>query len=95
MKKNPDNQKVLGAPCSIHSYMNFNLAIKSTTHDARGFKDGYAFFDQSAGTKLSNKLLPTYSNSKDMTTSPLIAFPRFINEPLTSLSSLLNLKSSC
>jgi hypothetical protein len=74
--------------------MNLSLAMKSFTHEAKGLREGYAFLDHRAGTKFTARLSASASNSRDMTTSPLIASPILINDDLTSLSNLLNLSSS-
>lgn len=73
MKKNPEIQKLDGTFLSIHYYMNLILATKSITHELKGFKLGYDTFCQYSGTILSNKAFPTYYNSDEKTTNPLIA----------------------
>jgi len=40
VKKNPDTQKVGGAPLSIHNYIKCNLSIKSLIQDPNGLSDG-------------------------------------------------------
>jgi hypothetical protein len=52
VKKNPEIQKFGGAPLSIHDCMNFNLSRQSSTHEARGLRDGYALLAHTAGTML-------------------------------------------
>jgi len=42
-----------GMPFSIQSFMKFILETRSTTHDANGFRDGYAFNKQRSAFHVS------------------------------------------
>lgn len=90
-KKKPLIQKTGGMPLSIQVCMNTILSWRSMTHDARGFKLGYALDAQLLGTLLSYREFDMFSNASDITTRPWIAFNRSLRLDLMIFSSRLYL----
>ena len=83
-------------PLSIQPRRNRIRSSRSTTHDARGLRDGYdGAFSHSTGTLLANMSLPTCSKISDMTTVPLIALVSSLSDSSITGSRRLYLMISC
>lgn len=91
VKKNPEIQKVIGLPQSIHFWKKANLALRSDTQEPKGFNEGYDFPIHNSGTLPLNNDFDAAYNEGFITILPNIASLMSFSEDLTILMRLLNL----
>jgi hypothetical protein len=94
VKKNPESQKTVGLPCSIHFWKNVSLDFRSDTYDPNGLSDGYDLLIHNSGTLPLNSDLEAAYSDKFITIFPIIASFISLSDDRTILTRLLNLCSS-